>query len=278
LGQSNNASERQVGKIGPLNAGVLERVRSEVLAAQALWVEAYGEYQSGGWHTVSVYNESGREDDVVIRDCAAIPTTLMSAFPGMRALIEELDLNIMWARLARQAANSYLYEHVDYTELDTAVGRHRLHVPITTNSSCRFVVGGRAVHLSDGYIWRITPVHPHGACNLFGPDRIHLIIDCYEDERLRAMMASEERVDATASSLEELTPDLAKGYREQSRRLLRLGFNEAAERNFLRLFFDYRMEAGLAYELIAQMYEEAGAQDRAQFWREKRGVMLGCHQ
>ena len=131
MGQISNPSVTQLAKIGQLGAGVLERVRSEVLAAQIPWVEAYGEYQSGGWHTVSVYNESGRGDDVVIRDCTGIPTTLMSALPGLRALIEELDLNVMWARLARQSANSYLYEHVDYTELDR-VNRHRLHVPITT--------------------------------------------------------------------------------------------------------------------------------------------------
>ena len=277
MAERSTPCQTQIAKIGTLPPGVLERVRSEVLASEIHWVEAYGEYQSGGWHTVSVYNESGREDDVVIRDCASVPTTLVSALPSLRALVEELDLNIMWARLAKQAANSFLYEHVDYTELDE-VNRHRIHVPITTNSSCRFVVGGRAVHLSDGCIWRIMPVHPHGACNLFGPDRIHLIIDCYENEKLRGMMANELQVDDTVPTLTELQPDSIEKHLEQSRRLLRLGFNEAAERNLLRLFFDYKMETGQAYELIACMYEKAGAQDKVSLWRERRGVMLGYSQ
>ena len=266
--------QTQIAKIGNLDPSALGQARAEVLAVDARWVEAYGDYQSGGWYTVSVLNASGREDDVIIRDCAAVPTTLMSALPALQAIVDELDLEIMWARLSRQGANSYLYEHVDYTELNK-VRRHRIHVPITTNSSCRLVIGGRAVHLADNSIWRIAPDYPHGACNLFGPDRIHLIIDCYEDDRLRKLMAAEEQVDGTTCPLEELTHEKAEGYLEQSVRLLCLGFAEASERNLLRLFFDYRMEPGQGYSLIARMYEATGSPDKAQFWREKRSVMLG---
>ena len=197
----------------------------------------------------------------------------MAQLPALQALVDELGLDIMWARLARQGANSYLYEHVDYTELNK-VPRHRIHVPITTNSSCRFVVGGRAVHLADTSIWRIMPVYPHGACNLFGPDRIHLIIDCYEDDRLRKLIAAEDPVDDAMRPLDELTHEKAEGYLRQSKRLLCLGFAEAAERNLLRLFFDYQMEPGQSYGLIARMYEAAGAPDKAQFWLVKRAVML----
>lgn len=269
--------EPHVAKLGDLDGVTFEKLRAEVMACDALWSEAYGDYQSGGWDTVSVMNDTGNENDVIIRDCAAVPTRLLASLPTMQKLLEDLGLNIMWARLAKQGTNSFLYEHVDYNELDQ-VGRHRIHIPILTNSSCYFVEGGWAIHMAERAIWRIAPVHPHGACNRLGSDRIHLIVDCYENEQLREMIAKEVPAEATRRKLSHLTGDAAEERLQHAGRLLSLGFAATAEKALLRLFFDYRSEPGQCYSMIRQMYEAAGELDKASFWDKKRRIMMGAEQ
>ncbi|MEU6617488.1 aspartyl/asparaginyl beta-hydroxylase domain-containing protein [Streptomyces sp. NPDC004041] len=54
-------------------------------------------------------------------------------------------------RLARLEPNACLWEHCDYDELDE-VERHRLHIPLHTNSSAFLVTGGTKVHMGGGRI------------------------------------------------------------------------------------------------------------------------------
>jgi len=84
----------------------------------------------------------------------------------------------MWVRLAKLTPNSFLWEHRDYADLPRTP-RRRLHLPLFTNPSAVLVTGGAQINLTAGYLWRLLPTYAHGACNLLGPDRLHLIIDVY---------------------------------------------------------------------------------------------------
>lgn len=151
-----------------LDPSLMERLRHEALTMPQDWVMEYGDYQNGGWLTLSLLNDSGGPSDVTIRDCPQPrPTILLERMRAVRELIAELGVRVMWARLARLDAGAFLWEHRDYGELTTAE-RHRLHVSLVTNPSAYLVLGGTKVHMSVGRVWRLTPTSPHGVCNRYG--------------------------------------------------------------------------------------------------------------
>ncbi|RKN48222.1 aspartyl/asparaginyl beta-hydroxylase domain-containing protein [Micromonospora endolithica] len=265
----------EVAALRPIDSGLMERLRHEALTVPSDWVVEYGDYQNGGWHTLSLLNDTGDAQDVTIRDCPnPIATSLLTDMPGVRDLLAELGLRCMWARLARLGAGAFLWEHRDYGELADAE-RHRVHVPLVTNSSAYLILGGTKVHMSDGRVWRLTPTSPHGVCNRFGPDRIHLIIDCYADAAFDALNAS---VDTVADAVTMLpAPDVQEleEHVATATGLAELGYDGAAETTLLELFYRYALAEGQVYDLITAMYTALHRAEDAERWRVKKATMLG---
>ncbi|MEV6631914.1 aspartyl/asparaginyl beta-hydroxylase domain-containing protein [Actinoplanes sp. NPDC051470] len=264
-----------VAVLSRLEPGLVERLRHEALTVPQDWALEYGEYQNGGWHTLSLLNDSGDPRDVTIRDCARVrATTLLEQMPAVSELLTGLGVRVMWARLARLDAGAFLWEHRDYGELSGAE-RHRLHVPLVSNTSAYLVLGGTKVHMSVGRVWRLTPTSPHGVCNRFGPSRIHLIIDCYADEALRKLDHGEAPEPGDAELLP--SPDQAQidEVVATATGLADLGYDHAAETALLELFYQFALPEGRAYDLISDMYTELHRADDAKRWRSKKDVMLG---
>ncbi len=252
---------------------LLERMRHEVLTVPDGWKAEYGEYQSGGWWTLSLINASGQAGDVTITDCDPVETTLLARMPVTRHLLRALGLRYMWVRLARLSPRSFLWEHRDYNEL-AEVERHRLHIPLLSNSSAFLVIGGTKVHLSPGRIWRLTPTYAHGVCNLLGPDRVHLILDCYADERLDELLGNQHLPDDAVTPLPAATDADLSGHLAAARGLARVGYVADAERYLLRLFYAHAMPEGHSYELVARLHGQLGDPAAAAGWRAKADVML----
>jgi hypothetical protein len=270
---SNEELMNQIARLTTIPPESLAQVRSEILRVDVPWMEEYAEYQSGGWWTASLFNDSGDPADVRIRDGRCVPTSLMRGMPATRELVEGLGLRLMWARLARLSTNAFLWEHVDYNELQQ-VPRDRLHIPLITNSSARFVIAGRSLNLSAGHLWRLAPANPHGVCNYYGPDRIHIVIDCYEDEPMRRLTEQKQLSEDDTLHLplaEEA--DLSRASRD-AENLLDLGFPRAAEYRLLRLYFEYSMPVGMPYDMIVGLYASR-QQAEATLWEERKRVQLG---
>lgn len=249
-------------------------ILSEIMHADISWIKEYSEYQSGGWWTTPLYNVSGGPHDVVIQDGKGIPTqTLSKLMPFTKKFIDELGLKIMYVRLARLSANSFLWEHIDYTELNREK-RYRLHIPLVTNSSALFVIAGQSLSLVPGYLWLMDPVKPHGVCNLHGPDRIHLIIDCYQSESLNYLITQRQLSNIKFQELPRLEKPFLNQAIYSSLQLLNLGFSKAAENNLLQLFFKYSMRSGMSYDLLIDMYKSCDREKEASFWKEKKKIML----
>ncbi|MCI3928822.1 aspartyl/asparaginyl beta-hydroxylase domain-containing protein [Streptomyces sp. AN091965] len=263
----------QVAQLHRLDASLVERLRHEALTAPAPWKSAYGEYQSGGWWTTSLMNATGDAADVTIGDCTARPTDLLAQMPTAAALLADLGLSYMWVRLARLEANAFLWEHRDYDELDQ-VERHRLHIPLHTNSSAFLVTGGTKIHMAGGRIWRLTPTFPHGVCNLLGPDRIHLIADVYADDAYQHLA---HRSQTHPASVEPLPPASRAELAERlaaARCLADLGYVDAAEQLLLRLFYAVAMPEGTGYDLIADLHTALGDAEAATRWKAAKDKLL----
>ncbi|MEU5158862.1 aspartyl/asparaginyl beta-hydroxylase domain-containing protein [Streptomyces sp. NPDC020875] len=270
--QPTAALSGQIVRLDRLDGSLIERMRHEALTVPAPWKAEYGDFQSGGWWTTSLMNASGDAADVRIADGAARPTALLEHMPATAGLLTELGLNYMWVRLARLEPNAFLWEHRDYDELDQ-VERHRLHIPLHTNSSAFLVTGGTKVHMDGGRIWRLTPTYAHGVCNLLGPDRIHLIADVYADDayaRLAKNADEPTKAERLPSASEaELAERIAA-----ARRLADLGYVEAAEQLLLRLFYSYALPEGTAYDLIAGLHTALGDSEANRRWTAAKSRLL----
>jgi hypothetical protein len=263
----------QIAHLEQIDKARVEQLRHEALTAPVPWTAEYGLYQSGGWWTASLMNATGNAADVTIHDCAAKPTELLEHMPATAELLAGLGLSYMWVRLARLEANAFLWEHRDYREL-RQVRRHRLHLPLRTNSSAFLVTGGIKIHLASGGIWRLTPTHAHGVCNLLGPDRIHLIADVYHDGAYRRLA---EKASLHRSQIEPLPaapPNVLNDHLAAARQLASGGAADAAERLLLRLFYSYAMPEGAVYDLIARMYAESGDSQTVSRWLSTKNTVL----
>lgn len=270
--QPATALSGQVAELDRLDGQVIERMRHEALTAPAPWKAEYGEFQSGGWWTTSLMNSSGKAEEVRIADGTARPTPALEHMPATASLLADLGLSYMWVRLARLEANAFLWEHRDYNELDR-VERHRLHIPLHTNSSAFLVTGGCKVHMTDGRIWRLTPTFAHGVCNLLGPDRIHLIADVYADDAYQQLA---DRADVPAGV--EVLPQAGEAQLAEriaaARRLADLGYVDAAEALLLRLFYSFALPEGTTYDLIAQMHTARGDAEASGRWSAAKSTLL----
>ena len=264
----------QIARVGEVDRRILERVRHEVVTARTPWVEDYSPYQSGGWWTASLLNASGAGDDVTISDCEPRPTGLLEGMPATKQLLASLQLSYMWVRIARLSPNSFLWEHRDYADLDSR-SRVRLHIPLVTNPSAVIVVQGVRVHLRTGHLWRLNPTLAHGAANLIGPDRFHLVIDAYVDTRSTELEHGATLTDSDAQRLPTPSDDEISGFVHTARELAELGFVGSAERYLLRLLYRYMLPEGTPYDLLVDLHQELGDDDRAAHWRHLRAVLLG---
>jgi hypothetical protein len=263
----------QIAELHAIEPSRIERMRHEALTAPAPWKAAYGDYQSGGWWTTSLMNASGDAADVRIGDCAARPTGLLEHMPATAELLAELGLSYMWVRLARLEANAFLWEHRDYDELGTTE-RHRLHIPLHTNSSAFLVTAGTKVHMAGGRIWRLTPTYAHGVCNLLGPDRIHLIADVYADDAYHALAKHTRLHPSTTEPLPQPSQALLADKLADARRLADLGYIKAAEQLLLRLFYSLALPEGTTYDLITELHTALGDDKAAAHWQEAKTTLL----
>ncbi|MFD3804415.1 aspartyl/asparaginyl beta-hydroxylase domain-containing protein [Streptomyces sp. NPDC058619] len=263
----------QIAQLDSVDLAQLERMRHEALTVQAPWKAEYGAYQSGGWWTTSLMNASGDAADVTIGDCAAKPTGLLAQMPATSALLDELGLNYMWVRLARLEPNAFLWEHRDYDDLDQ-VERHRLHIPLHTNTSAFLVTGGTKVHMTGGRIWRLTPTYAHGVCNLLGPARIHLIADVYADDTYRRLARHPSLHPHAAELLPSADHAVLAERLQAARNMAALGYTEAAERMLLRLFYTYALPEGAAYDLITELHTSLGDMEAATRWTAAKQRLL----
>ncbi len=271
--RSLTALSGQIAQLDRLKPALVERLRHEALTAPAPWRAEYTEYQSGGWWTTSLMNASGEAGDVTIGDCVAQPTRLLEHMPAAAELLSVLGLSYMWVRLARLEANAFLWEHRDYDEL-REVERHRLHIPLHTNASAYLVTSGTKVHMAGGTIWRLTPTHAHGVCNLLGPERIHLIADVYADDAYRHLAKHADLHPSAAEPLPTASRAVLAEKLADARRLADLGYTEAAERLLLRLFYSFALPEGTAYDLLIELHAALGDAESMTRWSEAKKQLL----
>jgi hypothetical protein len=255
----------QVSQILRLEDEALRAVQSEVAQLDEQWTSVYSDYHTGGWQTLSLLNSTSRPTDTVIEDCDPVETSLLKKMPATRALLHRLGFEYMWARLARLEPSAFMHEHRDYQELKD-VRRLRLHIPVITNPFSSIIIDSTRIHLALGHIWKLNPIHRHAAGNFGKEARVHIILDCYVDDALDALVSAETLDPICVYGLPvpserelEETVNTAQG-------LAYRGNYQSAEHHLLKMFHEYNLDEGRAYDLISHMYDALGDSGKSEFW------------
>ena len=265
----------QIADVGTLDGSLLKLVARELARTVIPWTINYADYQSNGWLTASLMNGSKRTDDTTIRDGKAQPTELLLQLPATRRLLDSLSLDIFWARIARLEPNSFLWEHVDYTEFEDK-NRLRLHIPVSTNEGAEIVFADFAVHMTQGVLWMLNPKDIHGAVNRGHTSRLHLILDCRVNDRLSSLLQECRPIERAAfRALPTPNESVIAGRIQMAGCLILAGFRREGERQILNLFHDYHLPAGKTLELVSDIYRRLGMPDLASIWTQRKVQFLG---
>ena len=258
----------------------------EVCQADIPLTRHYSEYQSGGWWTCSLLGRSADATDGEVTDTVQPSVTdALEKLSVTRQLLQDMRLDYMLARLARFDPGGALWEHRDYQNL-RQVPRQRIHLPIETNADAFMVAGGRRFHMGLASLWTFRPTTAHGACNLGAGPRVHLILDVYEDERLKKVLAGAIPTSSTAMS--EISADELEAkvrFLHSTRRNGHLSGNPSPdalthwERAVLGLYFAFAVPEGQLYDALERVCLEDGDGERASFWADRRQLVLaeGVH-
>lgn len=264
----------QISRVAVVDESMLQGMQREVLSLDDEWTRVYNDYHSGGWWTLSLLNNTSNPHDALIEDCVPKETSLLAKMPVTKAFLQSLGLNYMWVRLAKLEPNSFMWEHCDYQELQN-VQRFRLHVPIITNPDSTLIINVARVHLDAGYIWKLNPIHRHAAGNFGSEARIHILMDCYNDEALENLLKSEELDDTCVVTLPVTSGSTLGHAVEICEGLARMGYNNVAEHHLLKMYHLYQLEQGHGYDLVSQMYEQLKDHERKELWESNKAIFLG---
>lgn len=105
---------------------------------------------------------------------AAFESALQPIF-GHLAKVYGADGKGVRCILTRLAAGLRIPRHVD--QGFSLHHSHRVHIPVLTNDSVFFTVGGEEIAMKEGEVWEINNTRAHAVRNDSGAARVHLIID-----------------------------------------------------------------------------------------------------
>ena len=114
----------------------------------------------------------------------------------IREIIARLPCKFERIRLMKLAAGKSLRKHNDNIDQDIENKQLiRLHVPIRTNKDVVFTIYdsdeddvGQELNLKTGRYYYLDVTKPHSVSNNSSIDRYHLVVDCYMNEELKAIL------------------------------------------------------------------------------------------
>ena len=114
----------------------------------------------------------------------------------IREIISRLPCQFERIRFMKLAAGKSLRKHNDNIDPDIENKKIvRIHVPIRTNNEVVFTMydndedeKGEWLNLKVGHFYYLDVTKPHSVSNNSNEDRYHLVVDCYVNEELKAIL------------------------------------------------------------------------------------------
>ena len=114
----------------------------------------------------------------------------------IREIISRLPCQFERIRFMKLAAGKSLRKHNDNIDPDIENKKIvRIHIPIRTNKDVVFTMyenddddDGEKLNLKTGHFYYLDVTKPHSVSNNSSIDRYHLVVDCYVNEELKAIL------------------------------------------------------------------------------------------
>ena len=156
----------------------------------------------GDWDVLPLRAKAGATHPVamIYSDPVAVDyvdTPYLERALHLRAIIAQFACTVLSTRLMRLTPGSTILEHSDH-DLDAALGRARLHVPLTTNDDVMFLLNHVAVDMAPGSVWYLRLADPHSVHNGGATDRVHLVIDVLVNDWVVAQLDAGVRAEVAA--------------------------------------------------------------------------------
>jgi len=112
-------------------------------------------------------------------------------------ILKKLPCTFERVRFMKLVAGKVIGKHSDKIDKDITSGRIvRVHIPIRTNEDVIFTLYesskdriGNEHNLKTGHFYYTDVSKPHAVRNNSNVDRIHLVVDCYQNSSLRTFIA-----------------------------------------------------------------------------------------
>jgi hypothetical protein len=133
-----------------------------------------------GGHASQLYADPSKKKSYADTPALARCSYIKEALRAFECALETV-------RLLKLAPGSLIREHSDF-DLGERFGVVRVHVPILTNPSVEFSLGGESVSMREGESWYLDLSLPHSVANRGTTDRIHLVVDCLVNDWVRSVI------------------------------------------------------------------------------------------
>jgi len=184
--------------------------------AAALWAQHYSGYNKGKtWTAFAIHGFDAADPSFIIKpaemskkwkaenagklqaECGA--TAIADKFPAALAAVQRIPgkkERIRFMRLAPKKGE--LTRHADITDpfVGTKDGQLcRIHIPLVSDPACQFHSWGlegdeRIIHFPERAICYLDTRKPHAVTNPAEIERIHLVVDTFSSQELRAMIGA----------------------------------------------------------------------------------------
>ena len=159
------------------------------------------------WTALSIHGYGSEPSDIYkpgfankdIKVDSKLQWTSLCNDPVMKPICEiifQLPCEFERIRFMKLAAGKSLRKHNDNIDQDIESKKLiRLHVPIRTNKDVVFTIYdsdedhvGQKLNLKAGRYYYLDVTKPHSVSNNSNEDRYHLVVDCYVNEELKAIL------------------------------------------------------------------------------------------
>ena len=149
------------------------------------------------WTAVSVRGYAGTIEQIgkggvlgTLDDLNKLQNTPLYDELMMDKILDKIPAEKERVRLMKLEAGTIIAKHTDKVDKDIKSGRIvRLHVPVITNKNVKmfsWLKGGLAeFHMAKGECWWLDVSLPHKVENNSETDRVHLVVDIYNNDTIK---------------------------------------------------------------------------------------------
>ena len=126
------------------------------------------------------------------------PLTQVSNLVPLIEILAHIPAKFERVRVMRIKAGTSISKHTDKVDKDIKTGKIvRIHIPIRTSDNIYFYIWKNkqsfVYNLEQGKYYYTDVTRPHAVHNKADFDRLHLVVDCYSNDKLEALILQNEK-------------------------------------------------------------------------------------